>query len=379
MVLVIETVTMGLLGAPWDYIFQSLMNDNKFWYDFLVVPSWKGWNYFIESIFARTPTGYRARTRPIGTLYILFLLGNLVRDIRQFYYLFGSILLIVDLSMVYYLMKISDMLNSKTIRKIFIGYCFSPTIITFGFARVDLIPTFLMITVIYYYLNNKDILVGVLLGLGIGIKWFPLALLGSVFLLQIKKKEMRRLAKITVNAIAIVFLMYLPFILFRFRYFKDFFSLYGDPSLTRPDTLIGVIDKWTQYSFDAALKLIFLAILIFVFILLILKGPQNIEQRTLSFLSAFLLLIGYIYSPQWTIWIIPLLALNKKISYKIIWILEFSNVLVFPYLYSAIELSTGFATFSLINPLTVLFSIFVIIRSSALVVILFTHFQRDKV
>ncbi|MFX1518776.1 MAG: glycosyltransferase 87 family protein [Promethearchaeota archaeon] len=378
MVIVIETVTMNLLGTPWDYIFQTLVNDIYFWYKALIVPSWSGWDFFIDSIFARTPEGYRARTRPIANIYTLFLMGNVVSDIRQFYYLFGSIQVIADFFTIYYLIKISNMLNNGLIRKIVTIYCFSPTIIMIGFARFDLVPTFFMVAAIYHYLNNRDASAGILLGLGIGFKLFPLAFLVAVFFLHIEKKEMKRFVKMALFVIVVLVLMHLPFLLFRFRYFKDFFTFYSGESITRPDTLIGVVDRWTNNSFDIILKWIFIITLIVVCILLIFRGPRNALQKTLSFIAAFLLFVGYIYSPQWTIWILPLLALDKKISFKIIGILECSNVLIFPYLYSATELSTGFSVFSLNNPLTILFSIFIIIRASALTVILFKQFKKSK-
>ena len=298
---------------------------------------------------------------------LLYLFSFFVKDVAQFCYVFGTVQLLFDFGVIFYLTKIIDFLGLKIKRRLVIVYAFAPTVLVLGFARFDLMSVFFMVSAIYYYLIKRDFRVGFMLALGISFKWFPIAFLISI--LSLRTTEKARLVKILVSSFGLFFLMHILLFFFYSEHIFDPFIFYVKFAHTPfPDSLIGLFLVWfPSLSYMVlSLRICFGVLFLISSLWIFLKGTRNPIFRTSALIVIFILFNGYIYSPQWHIWFLPLLALNKRIDKKSIFFLEITNILVYPVFFMLALNTTGFSNVTPYDYWFVAFSIFVLLRSSVL-------------
>lgn len=364
MILIIEIVTRNVSSLlPFA---RTILHDALFWYETLVKPIKSGLIPVIDFSFPNEPLGF---------VLFIFLISMIINSQHQFLYAFGLIQIVFDLGIVWYLMKIAETLKIRLIKRISLIYCFSPTIVILGYARFDLMPAFFIIGSIYYYLIRKDFISSLLISFGVFIKLFPIALLISIATTEYNERV--RVLKFIGMSFLLTFLFYVPFFVINID-LLSFWGFYTATSLVRPDSVIGVIGLWTQNSYNNLLRTVFLAVLVIFTLLTLVKGPKNFIRRTTAFISVFLAFIGYIYSPQWNIWLIPLLILDDKINWKVIYLFELSNVIIFPILYTMVEIAGGFTYFSFLNLWHILFAFFIGLRTLTLIFILYRFIFFNK-
>ena len=278
---------------------------------------------------------------------LLYLFSFFVKDVAQFCYVFGTVQLLFDFGVIFYLNKIIDFLGLKIKRRIVLIYAFAPTVLVFGFARFDLIPVFFLVAAIYYYLMKSDFSAGILLALGMSFKWFPIAFL--IAILSLRTTEKTRLIRIVVSSFGPFLILHLLLFFFFSEHIFDPFVFYVRFSnMPFPDSLIGLFLVWfpsfsNTSSMSLLLRIPFVVLLLMSSLWILFKGLRNPIFRTLSLIICFILLNGYIYSPQWHIWFLPLLALDERTDKKAIFSLEIINIFVYPILFMLALNTTGFS------------------------------------
>ena len=169
------------------------------------------------------------------------------------------------------------------------------------------------------FARNRPVAAGVLIGLGTALKLYPVLILGAVLVLALRTLRLRPAVLAFAAAGVSWAVVNLPFMLRDYgawRYFLDFTSdrpagfssiwfawnlateRYGGPALDA-----GFINAWASLLFAAACAGI---------AVLALRSGRRPRLAQLAFLIvAAFILTNKVYSPQFVLWLIPLVALAR--------------------------------------------------------------------
>jgi hypothetical protein len=195
----------------------------------------------------------------------------------------------------------------------------APGIILAGFINWDMWAVGLLALGMYFFARDKLILAGVFIGLGTATKLYPLLILGAVLVLSLRSGKFRAFFVTAGAALASWLAVNLPLAALNpagWRYFFEF-------TQSRP---AGYSSPWFAYNLVAdrlqwmqmnAATINTLALYLFIAAcaligILALCAPQRPRIAQLAFLIvAAFILTNKVYSPQFVIWLIPLLALAR--------------------------------------------------------------------
>ena len=195
----------------------------------------------------------------------------------------------------------------------------APGIVLAGVINWDMWAVGLLAAGMYFFSRNKLVLAGVFIGLGTAMKLYPLLILGAILLLSLRTGRFRAVL-ITAGAAAAAWLaVNLPVAAVNpdgWKYFYQFTQERpaGYSSLWFAYNLVAARLGWTPLQAEAinsaALNVFLLAcILIGV---LALTAPRRPRLAQLAFLIvAAFILTNKVYSPQFVLWLIPLVALAR--------------------------------------------------------------------
>jgi uncharacterized membrane protein len=195
----------------------------------------------------------------------------------------------------------------------------APGIVLAGTINWDMWAVGLLALGMYFFSRNRLVLAGVFIGLGTATKLYPLLILGALLLLALRTGRIRAFLVTAAAAAAAWLAVNLPVAALDPAGWKYFYQFTED----RP---AGYSSPWFAYNLvagrlgwlplqadainTAALNLFVLAcILIGV---LALAAPRRPRLAQLAFLIvAAFILTNKVYSPQFVIWLVPLLALAR--------------------------------------------------------------------
>lgn len=195
----------------------------------------------------------------------------------------------------------------------------APGIVLAGVINWDMWAVGLLAAGMYFFSRNKLVLAGVFIGLGTAMKLYPLLILGAILLLSLRTGRFRAVL-VTAGAAAAAWLaVNLPVAAVNpdgWKYFYQFTQERpaGYSSLWFAYNLVAGRLGWTPLQAEAinsaALNVFLLAcILIGV---LALTAPRRPRLAQLAFLIvAAFILTNKVYSPQFVLWLIPLVALAR--------------------------------------------------------------------
>ena len=198
----------------------------------------------------------------------------------------------------------------------------SPILIFQIFTNFDALATALAVGGLLAWARRRPVLAGVLIGLGVAAKLFPLLLLVPLVLLGVRAGRLADVAKTALATLAAWLLVNLPVMLLFPRGWSEFFRLNtrrGDDM----DSLYNVVKSFTAWpGFDTNLGFwepptILNAVSGVLFVLCCaaigyaaLTAPQRPRLAQLAFLVvAAFLLTNKVWSPQFSLWLVPLAVL----------------------------------------------------------------------
>jgi len=189
----------------------------------------------------------------------------------------------------------------------------APGIIFAGFINWDMWAVALMVAAMWACSRHRYLLAGILIGLGVAVKVFPLFLLGSLAVLSIRTARYYPLL-ITTAATAVTWLLVnLPLMLLNPEAWAVFYefsagrppgwsSIWQAYGVATGETISGA--DLSGYAFWSFLILC----VVIAFIGLNTKHRPRLAQLMFLIVAAFVL-VNKVYSPQFVLWIIPLLVL----------------------------------------------------------------------
>lgn len=194
----------------------------------------------------------------------------------------------------------------------------SPALILEAFINWDLVAMSLCMMGIAAWASRRGVLAGVLLGLGVAAKFYPLVFFGPLLLLSIRTGQLREFAKTAVAAIAAWLAVNLPMMILApsgWGYFYAFSRSRGADwgsiwyyfeHLNVP--LLGDSQLNTLNFLSAA----FLALGLAGVAVLALAAPRRPRLAQLCYLVlAVFLITNKVWSPQYGVWLVPLAVLAR--------------------------------------------------------------------
>lgn len=195
----------------------------------------------------------------------------------------------------------------------------APGIVLAGTINWDMWAVGLLAVGMYFFSRNKPLLAGVFIGLGTATKLYPLLILGAVLLLALRTGRFRPLVVTAASAAAAWLAVNLPVAALNPAGWKYFYEFSQD----RP---AGYSSPWFAYNLVAgrlgwlplhaeaintlALNLFVLACALIAVLALTAQRRPRMAQLAFLIVAAFIL-TNKVYSPQFVLWLIPLLALAR--------------------------------------------------------------------
>ncbi|MET3810483.1 glycosyltransferase 87 family protein [Arthrobacter sp. UYEF3] len=195
----------------------------------------------------------------------------------------------------------------------------APGIVLAGFINWDLWAVGLLALGMYFFARNKLLLAGLFIGLGAATKLYPVLILGAVVLLALRTGKIRAFL-LTAGAASVSWLVVnLPAAAgdpAGWKYFYQFTESrpagYSSPWFAY--NLVSGRLGWKPLDAEAinALALnVFLAACVLIAVLALSAARRPRLAQLVFLIVAAFILTNKVYSPQFVIWLIPLLALAR--------------------------------------------------------------------
>lgn len=198
----------------------------------------------------------------------------------------------------------------------------SPILIFQAFTNFDALATGCAAGAMLAWSRRKPVVAGVLIGVGVALKLYPLLLLIPLAMLAVRTGKWRPVVKTAIAALVTWIAVNLPIMLMYPRGWSEFFRLNtrrGDDM----DSLYNVVKSFTGWSgFDTNLGFwepptVLNTVTAVLFVLccaaiayVAWTAPQRPRLAQLAFLAvAAFLLTNKVWSPQYSLWLVPLAAL----------------------------------------------------------------------
>jgi uncharacterized membrane protein len=188
----------------------------------------------------------------------------------------------------------------------------SPCVAATALINWDLLPVALTATALLAWSRRRPALAGVLLGLGMAAKLYPLLLLGPLLLLCLRARRLRDFGRALVGFVLAWAVVNLPVLMLAPQAWLSFWRFNSDRSGD-----FGSL--WYVFSLAGrpvphlnAVSAGLFAAGCLVIGLLILLAPRRPRLGQVAFLVvAAFLLTNKVYSPQYVLWLLPLLVLAR--------------------------------------------------------------------
>lgn len=198
----------------------------------------------------------------------------------------------------------------------------SPLVVFQAFTNYDLIAVALASVALLLWARCRPVWSGVVLGLGVAAKLYPLFLFGALLVVAIRRRRLLELGKAAAAAIVAWLVVNLPIMIAFPQGWREFFRLNSDRP-ANPESIYAVVQGLTGWAgFDvgraageAPATLNMVSLVLFaagcVAVLVIgLTAATTPRIAQLAFLIvAFFLLTNKVWSPQYSLWLVPLAVL----------------------------------------------------------------------
>jgi uncharacterized membrane protein len=171
----------------------------------------------------------------------------------------------------------------------------------------------------YFFSRERLVLAGILIGLGTATKLYPVLVFGAIFLLALRAGKIRALLVTAASAAVAWLAVNLPVAVRDPTGWKYFFEFTQDrpAGFSSPwfaYNLVAERVRWTLLTPEAinTLALNVFVVACVLIAVLALTAPRRPRLAQLAFLIvAAFILTNKVYSPQFVIWLVPLLALAR--------------------------------------------------------------------
>ena len=194
----------------------------------------------------------------------------------------------------------------------------SPALILSAFINWDLIAFALTALGIAAWAGRRGVWAGVLLGLGVAVKFYPLLVFGPLLLLCLRTGQLRAFAKTLAAATAAWLAVNLPVMIvapsgwaYFYEFSKDRGADWGSIWYMLEHFTVPVLGN-AQLSVLNDMSVALFAVACAAITLLALAAPRRPRLPQLCFLvMAAFLITNKVWSPQYVVWLVPLAVLAR--------------------------------------------------------------------
>ncbi|TDE52868.1 DUF2029 domain-containing protein [Nonomuraea mesophila] len=194
-------------------------------------------------------------------------------------------------------------------------YAVAPAVVLAAYINWDLIAGALSMGMLLAWARKRQVLAGVLLGLAIATKFYPLMFVGALFLLTWRTARWRPFLVTMASAVGAWLVVNLPFMVFAWDGWRRFYVFsqergvdWGSPWLffqNKGWPVLGEADVST-------LGMASLAVLCFGIAVLTLAAPRRPRLAQICFLAlAAFMMTNKVWSPQFVLWLVPFAVLAR--------------------------------------------------------------------
>ena len=216
-------------------------------------------------------------------------------------------------------------------------FALSPLLIFHAFTNWDLLAMALTSSALWAWARRKPVLAGALIGLGTAAKLYPVLLLVAIGALAMRTRKYAPAAWCAVAAAAVWAMVNVPIALAYYTGWSKFYTF----SIERPaerSTVWAMLRTATSGSVragdapfwkppGAAVAFILIGALI-ALVWIALRAPVKPRLGQLAFLAVLVfLLTTKVWSPQYSLWLVPLLALARP-RWRLALIWQFTEITV---------------------------------------------------
>lgn len=190
----------------------------------------------------------------------------------------------------------------------------APGIILAGTVNWDLLPVALVAVSFAFWAWNKPFWAGIFLGLGIAAKFYPLLILGGMFLLCWRGRAWPAFLRYTAGAVVAWLVTNLPFMIINFDGWARFYEFSRSRGEDFGSIWLVLTTFGHQVPADVLNNVATLLLLLACagIALLVWRAPISPRVGQIAFLVvAAFLLTNKVYSPQYVVWLIPLAVLAR--------------------------------------------------------------------
>ena len=219
-----------------------------------------------------------------------------------------------------------------------------PAGLYFSYNRFDILPSFLVLLSLFLLQRKKNLLVGIILGIATLTKWYP-ALLLPIFLAYIYHTQRRIDWKMFLAFCLTCLVILAPTLLLggmkAVLVPYTFHAERGFEYVSLPAILRIISHLWFRASLNTTLiSYLFLVLSVLPVPFIILAHIDTFDKVihwSVLVVAAFII-FSRIWSPQWILWVLPLLILMARTPADVAWIVTYTVVdyLAFPLLFDLI-------------------------------------------
>lgn len=247
---------------------------------------------------------------PVLTMYLMRLAAWMSGGYGPFFYVNAFLLGLAAFAVAW---GLYEMVGERALY-----FAIAPTLFIYAFVNWDLLAVALATGATLAYLRRRDVLAGVLIGLGAAAKFYPALLLVPFVAGRLRERRAGGATSLVVWGGVTYGAVNLPFVLVSFRAWSTFFR-FNSSRLVDWDSVWfvacqrlhgGTGCSWSPRLIDALSLVVFAGLSALVWLVRRARDP-DFPRWTFGFplLVAFLL-ANKVYSPQYGLWLLPWFALS---------------------------------------------------------------------
>ena len=190
----------------------------------------------------------------------------------------------------------------------------SPALLLTGLVNWDMLAVLFTAGALWAWARGKPVLAGVMIGLGVAAKLYPLFLLGAFLVDTIRRRRLDWFGTAALAATATWLVVNLPALLDNATAWKAFWSFNSDRGADLGSLWLVLAQRGaeiTPHTINVASGIFFVLACAAVFALgLAAKKRPQVAQIAFLVVAAFLL-VNKVYSPQYVLWLLPLAVLAR--------------------------------------------------------------------
>ncbi|MEQ4715982.1 glycosyltransferase 87 family protein [Nonomuraea sp. B19D2] len=194
-------------------------------------------------------------------------------------------------------------------------YAISPAVVLAAYINWDLVAGALSMGMLLAWARRRQVLAGVLLGLAIATKFYPLMFLGALFLLTWRTGRWRPFLVTLASTAGTWLVVNVPFMLFAWEGWRRFYVFsqergvdWGSPWLFFQNKGWPILGEGDVSKLGMAS----LAILCLGIAVLTLTAPRRPRLAQICFLAlAAFMMTNKVWSPQFVLWLVPFAVLAR--------------------------------------------------------------------